>query len=639
MINSAVDLWKILQEKGGLNAKDAFYDKPILENLVISLGLDITKPIENELIKNAISIESFLYAFFKVVEPYSIMMNDLLFFFEQVGIKHSNSNLDIAFDFSKETNDLVFNLDHFKNWTESWKEVSGWFLVNHWNYESLWDLNKIFRKHIQNDVDLKNTQLESWNYTYGQLRQWPDKLPSLPKILNDDFGVVVNKVWEIVQEIYKESKQYGSDRNRLIKNAFNNPLQKQEERGQLWDSKLLGRLDSDLWIDSLIMGIFHVLNTMDHTINPDKRVLQYNIISQVETIYKKLDKTNEKKTTTQKELEEFLDLPIWKKRYELYSVWISTKIISAIGLKFLEIHFVNHTLVFSFAGTHLASSKSIDKPIYIWSELRSPLDSPISDHREASIQPDYTILKDLSKSIDSAVLVVECKQYKKQSAKNFKEALLDYANGRPDAKIILVNYGPIKKDLIEDKILIEVKERIVAIGDMRPNNLDSMKQFNDEVKEALKIYLEEFDSSSKSSLTSDKAVVTLTWGNSPKDLDLHLKIKLTDGNYSEVGYSSLGTLSDFPFSKLNEDIKNGLGPEIIEISKFIDAEYYFYVHNYSNEISFSKSNAIINYSISNFTGNLICPGNYESNYWFLFKFNSITGELDILNELRNNSEF
>ena len=61
-----------------------------------------------------------------------------------------------------------------------------------------------------------------------------------------------------------------------------------------------------------------------------------------------------------------------------------------------------------------------------------------------------------------------------------------------------------------------------------------------------------------------------------------------------VYYDNDGSLSSFPFVKLDEDIRNGNeGVEVIEIAQLMEGEYKISVHDYSNlkasRIRFSKS--------------------------------------------------
>ena len=71
--------------------------------------------------------------------------------------------------------------------------------------------------------------------------------------------------------------------------------------------------------------------------------------------------------------------------------------------------------------------------------------------------------------------------------------------------------------------------------------------------------------------------VTLTWGDSPRDLDSHLV-----GPDYHVYYSSRGSLSSAPYANLDVDDTTGQGPEVVSITRFSEPGVYTYsVRNYS----------------------------------------------------------
>ena len=114
MIKETLDLWKYLKSNGGLDVKN--YDYSIIEELQRELLLPIGKDFDKQLKDENITIENFIVAFFKVVEPFSEMMSDLLLMFEKAGAKTTNNNLDIEFDFDNAKSDLKFDLESFRKW-------------------------------------------------------------------------------------------------------------------------------------------------------------------------------------------------------------------------------------------------------------------------------------------------------------------------------------------------------------------------------------------------------------------------------------------------------------------------------------------------------------------------------------------
>ena len=106
-------IWDFLTEKAGLDIKN--YDQHIVEELCKRLSIPSPcKEIEGELKKRNISPEVFIGAFLKAIQPYAQMMVDLCKFFYLHGIKSTNKEMKILFDFGKGPKDLGFDLEHFR---------------------------------------------------------------------------------------------------------------------------------------------------------------------------------------------------------------------------------------------------------------------------------------------------------------------------------------------------------------------------------------------------------------------------------------------------------------------------------------------------------------------------------------------
>jgi hypothetical protein len=88
------------------------------------------------------------------------------------------------------------------------------------------------------------------------------------------------------------------------------------------------------------------------------------------------------------DLEAYLSLPIWKKRHELYAVWIATEIVNALPDHICEIHDEDGKIVFAFGET-LVAVKSSWPQVRLISERRVPLAAPVGKGRSGNVQTDY----------------------------------------------------------------------------------------------------------------------------------------------------------------------------------------------------------------------------------------------------------
>jgi hypothetical protein len=79
------------------------------------------------------------------------------------------------------------------------------------------------------------------------------------------------------------------------------------------------------------------------------------------------------------------------------------------------------------------------------------------------------------------------------------------------------------------------------------------------------------------------AIITLTWGAIPRDLDSHLIIppQTSGGSTGHVWYNSKGSATYYPFANLDTDDTTGYGPEVVTIFRTFEGTYRYHVHNYS----------------------------------------------------------
>lgn len=189
-------------------------------------------------------------------------------------------------------------------------------------------------------------------------------------------------------------------------------------------------------------------------------------------------------TASLEQLESLLELPYWERRYELYSAWVLTQIDGALKGTGTRYSVREGVLSFSFKGVCLAECGLLSPSPLVYAELRSNLDNPIGRGRKHGIQPDYTIAVRPVLDPDSALAVVECKQYKRPNRKAFEAAMVDYANGRPQAFVSLVDYGKASR---MSSVPAHVRSRTAMYGLMRPGT-EAAGRFRDDLSAAIRAY-------------------------------------------------------------------------------------------------------------------------------------------------------
>jgi hypothetical protein len=335
-----------------------------------------------------------------------------------------------------------------------------------------------------------------------------------------------------------------------------------------------------------------------------------------------------------RDLQEFLNLPIWQRRHQLYSAWIATQLLDALASYSVRIHQMENTLVFSFAGTHLATADAFDPRLHIWAELRSPLADPVGKGRKQAIQPDYSLITDPVTSPEASILEVECKQYRRPSARNFSDALTDYSRGRPNAQIVLVNYGPANEPIL-DRADPTTRHRTSLIGEMRPGSESAKQRFKQIVLDTVFRRYGSFVGRMVERVPArvdEPSEINLVWGAVPRDLDLHLRVT-ADGEAYEVCYSQMGSATEEPWARLDRDIQDGNGPEAIEVVRWMKGKYHFAVHKYSIDASLAGCGAKITFTYGQQQWQFQCPHDGTGQWWSILILDTNASEVEVINRI------
>ena len=626
-LTSVSELWTALQDQAGLDVDS--YDAPLgaelSERLNIGAGTaDIGTRLENA----GVSVEQLLDTFLELVRPYVGMTSDLLKMFERAGARRASENLRVRFEFDQSTSQLDFDLRHFREWEALWKRVRVERTSARWNDRALWDLMKVLQTHGGRARGrVASPEAQSWlaEYDNGRGRVEPD--PPVPS-MRGPVAEVITRTSALVRLVLSESYRA---RDRETQRAADGGLQDADDENEFDEEngRVATFVESDGWAGSAVRALWGIAEAEPDAASQEALAEAHrNLADDLPTVTRVFDERH-------KELQEILCLPVWRYRHELYAAWVGARLVNALEAVPTHVHHMEEEILFRFSGTHLATSTQQDgENLHLWAELRSPLENPIGKGRKKAIQPDYSIAQAPLTDPRASRLVVECKQYQQAKTKNFADALSDYANGRPNAHVLLVNYGPIPSHVI-DLVDPTVRHRALAIPKFRPGEWEALSNFEFHVRDLLK--LKEPGSKTLSDNPSDDAQgrVRLEWVANV-DLDLHLWIKGPDGQVHHVSYSDKGNLDAAPWARLDKDHQGGPGAETIDLARFVPGTYLWAVHNYSDK-PVVGTGAKIRFSGGAAHTRLDVPGVGSGNWWWAFEYEHGAGELTILNRVERDS--
>jgi len=446
IFDNALDAWKYLVEHGGLEVagRDAAFLEQLIKNLTgiqpeddSDMHAPVQAPNINDLLKD-VSVERLVNAMFVCMGlPFIRMMKDLLDHFSRAEITEGPSQWKLSL--TSETDQLEVDLEDFKKWIQSASTPSTPLMVPVLRPEvANWDIFWAFsdereeRRTIGKRSLVGHTDSKRW-LSSNESTAWLPLPPVVQRMFQRtdrlrDVAALISEMASALQSIVPNYQALSDQVFELARTA--------PEVIRPYVST-----EHDRWIESMVenLAAFEVAEIDEQT----------KILAKLNPLLDGAELQPSQYSHSIDDLTAFLDLPIWKKRYELYSAWLLTQFLAAMEGHSITYHNEDGKLTFGFHATKFATIDSTTPPIQITGERRIVATNLSGHGRKQGIQPDYTVW---TVGSDQCVLAIECKHYKKGSYRNFHDALRDYAANLPAAQVFLGNYGPIP-------ILVEAETR------------------------------------------------------------------------------------------------------------------------------------------------------------------------------------
>ena len=377
------------------------------------------------------STTDFVRALFEVLHPYVEMFRAILSFFEKAGAQEGRQQWNIQVD------DVDLGLEHFRRFLRSWDEIEcdidapavdqtgAWRLFNETR-----DMPEMQKVSGYGDYLSGVRAIDSWLEAYRANRLEPLPASLAPGRLGpgfDDTAAIAAAALTMLREA-------STDRKRALDIWRSRRSLTPEQPRSQFDFDFVAQNETDYWIGTIVARLARAQSLP----RKEKSELGRRLAEH----YRQYPRRKFGVRLGLSDLTSILSLPIWKKRHELYAVWIGTEILNAIPDHDCEIHHDGGRIEFAFRETVLATIHSSAPIVRLISERRVKLDAPVGKHRVGAVQPDYGLWRGRP-DFDRCTLVVEVKHYKRSSNRSFSEVLQDYARAFPKAEVFLVNHGPV----------------------------------------------------------------------------------------------------------------------------------------------------------------------------------------------------
>lgn len=449
--------WCRIVEMGGLEPKGRDSDfvdlvKARLNPEAADIEAALTGCIDNE---------TLLRAVFDVVAPFSAMSRDIVDFMRRAGARRGKETIQIAIEHS------VLGLEEFEEFIAALHQAPGVIQILDASIGDAFDLMNVARRTAGGAALAEDVAEWLEAFQLGEFHELPASVSpgNVPAELSDLARISATAL---------EALRSVATRREAI-DGFLGDFAHRIGKGTVSDPRAISAVEHDL-MGSLISALGHAVQQTDHV----------GVVSAIAPIIVRIPRRLVSTTGDVAALEKVLSLPAWKKRFELYAVWIATRISVAVEPERVAIHAdESDALPFNFRATHLMTIQSAEGPKYLWAERKTDCVNPIGKNRTGRVQPDYGLWSG-AEGADSCNLIVEVKHYKTPVLNTFGAALVDYATAHPDAQTILVNYGRESGVVDHERWSHQsVFDRCHEIGDLQPYNRLSCERFARLVRDAV----------------------------------------------------------------------------------------------------------------------------------------------------------
>ncbi|MBB6467947.1 hypothetical protein HNQ96_003830 [Aminobacter lissarensis] len=403
------------------------------------------------------------------IQPFTSMFRDILAFFERAKAQYGQAQWRLS------VSDEFPELENFREFLDASSEIAIDFdapavdLLNAWR--------------VLDTVNRDIAGWTAWSHALPDLRgptDFPDVdrwlgayddgyyMP-LPKSLRpEEFSEGWDDLARLIMAVLHMLRETGATRRQML-GAMSRPYSGAVP--DIFGLRSLAAMDSDNWLGNHIRLLAGSTRFQPATTRATGAALR--------DFFSRFDSKNFSSKVRIEDLRGILSLPAWKKRYEAYGVWVATRMVDAMEGHDIQFRHDGGTLSFAFKETILAEIATARPPMVLFTERKVPLGSPVGKSRKNNAQPDFSVWTD--EAYPRCVLVVEVKHYKKESRRNFGDALVDYGAAHPHAGIVLVNYGPAAADYSA----LRGVRRASAIGHFAPGMPNPSDKFRMLVQEAV----------------------------------------------------------------------------------------------------------------------------------------------------------
>lgn len=315
-VNSSSELYHLISRESLHLRRGLGRDDALLRQLARKLDLDPNRPIPKQLESGKISLEDFIQAFFSVTEPFARMMSNVYSIMERLGARSAIRSIRMRFSFQEATEELEFDLEHFREWLAIYRRVRRTFIVRLWSQD---DIGKLY----QPIRILQKTC--GGSSIWRQTKPYSSPLPE-PLILYSDPGWTPLRQLRDAMEQLREITSEEPDEHSKVLSVLTKEYEKKEGQTIECDPSRIRLMLSDLW-----PGLVGLLSQLSESA-PTRPLTQEatNALQEIQKVLEDIQTSRIDSEVLVRDLMEFLRLPFWKHRWRVYEVWVMFEMIDCL---------------------------------------------------------------------------------------------------------------------------------------------------------------------------------------------------------------------------------------------------------------------------------------------------------------------
>jgi hypothetical protein len=391
-MRSAVGLWDSLRQSAGLqvsrNPKSLRgYDDVISTQLRMKLFGDAAGNFRKLIVERHISLDHLLTAFLQATAPFSRMLNRILQMYQAAAAVEGQENLKMVIQLDQmKRQKLEFDLEEFTKQVRAFEAATLSEQLRFWPQNEMWRLHSVLFPdgRAREDHISPSAPAADWlaHYKGNRTHEFP-ALPEFQKLGIDWVDELLLKLGDDLNAFLARGRElFGTYSN--LSDPISVPVELDDP---LWPASVVRVVAHDFWPATVVIGLQRLCDQLKE----DPR--SGTALSAMSEIRDLVDNLKTTRTTQEEKIKKLLDvlnLPVWKKREAMYSVWICAAALLDLRDCRVEYQVSNGCLEFPFRPRKIAIISQPEKPkqkIEFWSELRTPA-TELVGKRKSAIQPD-----------------------------------------------------------------------------------------------------------------------------------------------------------------------------------------------------------------------------------------------------------